>query len=41
MFLVLANPVMADGRLPHALLLEIFTDRGIGSMIVASGYTNL
>jgi acetylglutamate kinase len=30
-----------DGRLPHALLLEIFTDRGIGSMIVASGYTNL
>jgi acetylglutamate kinase len=28
-----------DGRLPHALLLEIFTDRGIGSMIVASGYT--
>jgi acetylglutamate kinase len=29
-----------DGRLPHALLLEIFTDRGIGSMIVASGYTH-
>jgi acetylglutamate kinase len=29
-----------DGRLPHALLLEIFTDRGIGSMIVASGYTD-
>ncbi|MBW4652460.1 MAG: acetylglutamate kinase [Kaiparowitsia implicata GSE-PSE-MK54-09C] len=27
-----------DGRLPHALLLEIFTDAGIGSMIVASGY---
>lgn len=25
-----------DGRLPHALLLEIFTDRGIGSMIVSS-----
>lgn len=24
-----------DGRLPHALLLEIFTDAGIGSMIVA------
>jgi acetylglutamate kinase len=24
-----------DGRLPHALLLEIFTDQGIGSMIVA------
>jgi acetylglutamate kinase len=28
-----------DGRLPHSLLLEIFTDQGIGSMIVASGYT--
>ncbi|NJK50025.1 acetylglutamate kinase [Candidatus Gracilibacteria bacterium] len=27
-----------DGRLPHSLLLEIFTDEGIGSMIVASGY---
>ncbi len=24
-----------DGRIPHALLLEIFTDEGIGSMIVA------
>ncbi len=27
-----------DGRIPHALLLEIFTDAGIGSMIVASGH---
>ena len=27
-----------DGRIPHALLLEIFSDEGIGSMIVASGY---
>lgn len=27
-----------DGRIPHALLLEIFTDSGIGSMIVASGF---
>ncbi|WP_107670236.1 acetylglutamate kinase [Cyanothece sp. BG0011] len=27
-----------DGRIPHALLLEIFSDRGIGSMIVASEY---
>ncbi len=27
-----------DGRIPHALLLEIFTDEGIGSMIVASDY---
>ncbi|XLQ10977.1 MAG: acetylglutamate kinase [cyanobacterium endosymbiont of Epithemia adnata isolate EadnSB Bon19] len=24
-----------DGRFPHALLLEIFTDKGIGSMLVA------
>jgi acetylglutamate kinase len=29
-----------DGRIPHALLLEIFTDEGIGSMIVGSAYTN-
>jgi acetylglutamate kinase len=27
-----------DGRVPHALLLEIFTDAGIGSKIVASEY---
>lgn len=27
-----------DGRIPHALLLEIFTDEGIGSMIVGSEY---
>lgn len=27
-----------DGRIHHALLLEIFTDKGIGSMIVASEY---
>ena len=27
-----------DGRIPHALLLEIFTNDGIGSMIVASDY---
>lgn len=27
-----------DGRVPHALLLEIFTDAGIGTMIVASEY---
>jgi acetylglutamate kinase len=27
-----------DGRVPHALLLEIFTDLGIGSMIVASEF---
>lgn len=29
---------IVDGRVPHALLLEIFTDMGIGSMIVASEY---
>ncbi len=29
-----------DGRIPHALLLEILTDEGIGSMIVASEYLN-
>ena len=28
-----------DGRIPHALLLEIFTDKGIGSMIVPSQYS--
>jgi acetylglutamate kinase len=28
-----------DGRIPHALLLEIFSDMGIGSMIVASEFT--
>ncbi|MEB3181419.1 MAG: acetylglutamate kinase [Nostocaceae cyanobacterium] len=27
-----------DGRIPHALLLEIFTDIGIGSMIIASEF---
>ncbi len=29
-----------DGRIPHALLLEIFTDAGIGSMLVASEFIN-
>ena len=29
-----------DGRIPHALLLEIFTNKGIGSMIVASEYSD-
>lgn len=27
-----------DGRMPHALLLEIFTDSGIGSMLLASEF---
>ncbi|KGG16460.1 MULTISPECIES: acetylglutamate kinase [unclassified Prochlorococcus] len=26
-----------DGRIPHALLLEVFTDKGIGTMIVGRG----
>jgi acetylglutamate kinase len=26
-----------DGRLPHAVLLEIFTDSGIGTMVVPGG----
>jgi acetylglutamate kinase len=29
-----------DGRVPHALLLEIFTDSGVGSMIVGSSSYN-
>ncbi|MGE5657387.1 MAG: acetylglutamate kinase [Actinomycetota bacterium] len=29
-----------DGRVPHALLQEIFTDAGIGSMIVASEFAS-
>jgi acetylglutamate kinase len=28
-----------DGRLPHAVLLEIFTDEGIGTMVVPDGST--
>ncbi len=26
-----------DGRVPHSLLLEVFTDRGIGTMVVPAG----
>ena len=26
-----------DGRVPHALLLEVFTDRGIGTMVMGRG----
>ena len=26
-----------DGRIPHCLLLEIFTDKGIGTAIIKSG----
>jgi acetylglutamate kinase len=24
-----------DGRVPHALLLEVFTDSGVGTMVMA------
>jgi acetylglutamate kinase len=27
---------IVDGRVAHALLLEVFTDAGIGTMVVAS-----
>ncbi|MBF2064554.1 MAG: acetylglutamate kinase [Calothrix sp. C42_A2020_038] len=30
-----------DGRIPHSLLLEIFTDFGIGTMLVGSHFTNI
>jgi acetylglutamate kinase len=30
---------MIDGRIPHSLLLEIYTDRGIGTEIVLEGRT--
>jgi len=26
---------LVDGRVPHALLLELFTDAGVGTMVVA------
>jgi acetylglutamate kinase len=28
---------LLDGRLPHVLLLELFSDEGIGTMITAAG----
>ena len=34
----LVNPHDPDASRPHALLLEIFSDLGIGSMIVASEF---
>jgi acetylglutamate kinase len=30
-----------DGRVPHSLLLEIFTDEGIGTMVVPDDETVL
>ncbi|WP_200817712.1 acetylglutamate kinase [Calothrix rhizosoleniae] len=29
-----------DGRIPHALLLEVFTDGGIGTMLIGSQFTS-
>ena len=31
-----AAAVILDGRVPHAMLLEIFTERGIGTLIKQS-----
>jgi acetylglutamate kinase len=31
---------IVDGRVPHSLLLEIFTDSGVGSMLLASDYSD-
>ena len=30
---------LLDGRLPHVLLLELFSDAGVGTMITAGGHT--
>ena len=32
---------VADGRVPHALLLEIFTNVGIGTMVTQDGLVRL
>jgi len=32
-----SSAVIVDGRVPHSLLLELFTDAGFGTMITASG----
>jgi acetylglutamate kinase len=31
-----AEATVLDGRLPHSLLLEVFTDAGVGTMVVPS-----
>jgi acetylglutamate kinase len=31
-----AEATVVDGRLPNALLLEVFTDEGVGTMVVPS-----
>lgn len=34
----LTRATVTDGRVPHALLLEIFTDAGIGTMVTQDGF---
>ena len=31
---------MVDGRIPHVLLLELFTDAGIGTMVLPEDVLN-
>ena len=37
----LTRATVTDGRVPHALLLEIFTNAGIGTMVTADGLVRL
>ena len=37
----LTRATVADGRVPHALLLEIFTNVGIGTMVTQDGLVRL
>ncbi len=30
---------LVDGRVPHAVLLELFTDAGVGTMVIAEQET--
>jgi acetylglutamate kinase len=31
---------LLDGRIPHVLLLELFSDAGVGTMITSEGQTS-
>ena len=33
----IARAHVIDGRIPHSLLLEVFTDEGIGTMVLPDG----
>ena len=37
----LTRATVTDGRVPHALLLEIFTNAGIGTMVTQDGLIRL